>query len=245
MRVSSRAALCWLRTAVDSELVGSRALVQRRPQRDTCTSRLSCQIYSRLCYKRLYSTSSPQREDTRNVPQTHYDFFPTAIPTGPPPTGPFAVDLRALRREFLQLQAKAHPDLAPPERKRQAEALSSRINEAYKTLKNPLLRAQYILAERGIEVAEDAGAEAVGQDTLLEVLEAREEIEEAEKDDQVLALRKVNQGRIEASEEAIAAACSKQDWDGVRKESIKLRYWTNIREALDNWQPGKPVVVQH
>lgn len=243
MRVVSRAALSYLRAAANSDLQVLRGIPSRAfHQRSTPLHRTTAQ---QPLWCRHSSTSPPQREDTRPGARTHYDFFPTAVPSGAPPNGPFEIDLRALRKEFLQLQAKAHPDLAPADKKRQAEALSARINEAYKTLQNPLLRAQYLLSERGIEVQEDAGAEAVGQDTLMEVLEVREEIEEATTDEEVLALREVNETRVRESEGIIATACKEGDWEAVRKESIKLRYWVNIREALENWEPGKPVVLQH
>src|SRR6266498_938137 len=96
------------------------------------------------------STETPQRESL--APQTHFDFFPQTLPSGPPPATPFQIDLPTLRREFLQLQAKTHPDkfpTGPPKAK--AEALSARINEAYKTLTSPLLRAQYLLSLHGID----------------------------------------------------------------------------------------------
>ncbi|KAK8053016.1 hypothetical protein PG996_012317 [Apiospora saccharicola] len=83
------------------------------------------------------------------VPPTHYELFPETFPQGPPPHSAFAVDVPTLRREFLQLQAKAHPDMHPQSHKNRADAASARINEAFKTLTNPLLRAQYLLELAG------------------------------------------------------------------------------------------------
>ncbi|TKX22430.1 J-type co-chaperone JAC1 [Elsinoe australis] len=201
---------------------------------------------------RHFSTGSPRGQDHPTpakeslIPQTFYEYFPITLgPDRIPPKGPFKVDVKALRKEFLQLQAKAHPDLAPQERKRQAEALSARINEAYKTLQNPLLRAQYLLSLRGIDVAEDETAKVEDPELLMEVLETRETIEEAQAEEDLEPLKKSNEGRIEVSEEILGEAFKQDDMDKAKEEAVKLRYWVNIRESIDGWEKGKPVVLVH
>ncbi|KAF2147680.1 Fe-S protein assembly co-chaperone HscB [Myriangium duriaei CBS 260.36] len=180
------------------------------------------------------------------LPQTHYDYFTQTLGADAiPPSGPFGIDIRALRKEFLQLQAKAHPDLAPADRKRQAEALSARINEAYKTLQNPLLRAQYLLSLRGIDVAEDETAKVDDPELLMEVLETRETIEEAQEESDLDPLKETNDTRIQASVEVLDQAFKDDDMDKAKEEAVKLRYWVNIKESIDGWEKGKPVVLIH
>ncbi|KAI5276118.1 Co-chaperone Hsc20 [Aureobasidium subglaciale] len=200
---------------------------------------------------RTLSTSTPRR-DLPNVtaretllPQTHYDLFPSFGPDALPPKGPFTIDLTLLRKEFLQLQAKAHPDLAPQEKKRQAEALSSRINEAYKTLQNPLLRAQYLLEMRGIDVAGDETAKVEDPELLMEVLETREVIEEAATEEELQPLRELNERRVAGSVGVLEEAFKNDDMEAAKEEAVKLRYWINIRECVDAFEPGKPVVMIH
>jgi molecular chaperone HscB len=200
---------------------------------------------------RTISTTVP-RCDTPNVtaretllPQTHYDFFPSLGPDALPPKGPFTLDLTLLRKEFLQLQAKAHPDLAPQEKKRQAEALSARINEAYKTLQNPLLRAQYLLEMRGVDLAGDETAKVEDPELLMEVLETREVIEEATSEEELVPLKEMNERRIAASVGVLEEAFQKDDTKAAAEEAVKLRYWINIRETVDAFEPGKPVVMIH
>jgi molecular chaperone HscB len=180
-----------------------------------------------------------------NPPHTHYEFFPNTLPTGPPPAGPFVIDTRELRKEFLQLQAVAHPDRHPQELKQRAEATSARINEAYKTLQNPLLRAQYLLSLRGIDVAEDETAKVDNPELLMEVLDTREQIESAIEEEEVQELRAVNDERIYKSEEILDEAFRKDDLRKAKEEAVKLRYWINIKESLDAWEKGKPVVLIH
>ncbi|ORY57513.1 Co-chaperone HscB, C-terminal oligomerization domain-containing protein [Pseudomassariella vexata] len=178
-------------------------------------------------------------------PQTYYDIFPLSLPAGPPPDGPFEIDVRALRREFLQLQGKAHPDLHPPSMKARAEAMSARINEAFKTLSSPLLRAQYLLSLQGLDVANDETAKVEDPALLMEVMEAREEVEEAEEESELEALRRRNEERERESEGVLAGCFGEGDWEGAVRECVRLRYWCNIKESIHNWERGKPIILEH
>ncbi|KAI0443349.1 Co-chaperone Hsc20 [Xylaria telfairii] len=179
------------------------------------------------------------------VPQTHYEFFPKTLPDGPPPGGRFAIDVRALRREFLELQAGAHPDLHPAAMKARAQATSARINEAFRTLGSPLARAQYLLAQRGADVANDETAKVEDPALLLLVLETREAIEEAEEEADLAPLAADNDARIADCERALETFFAADDLDAAKAEAVRLRYWVNIRESINNWEKGKPVVLEH
>lgn len=180
-------------------------------------------------------------------PQTHYDLFPETLPQGPPPNGPFPIDTRALRREFLRLQASHHPDFHQhrPDLRTRAEAASSLINDAYRTLSNPLLRAQYLLSLRGVDVAEDEKLKVEEPDLLMLVLEAREEIEDAEEESDLEEPRRLNDERIAQGEKALDDAFAKDDIEAAKREAVRMRYWVNIKDSLDNWEKGKPVVLVH
>lgn len=176
----------------------------------------------------------------------YYTIFPRAIPTGPPPASPFEISVSDLRREFLQLQNVIHPDKYPSgDAKQHAEALSARINEAYRTLADPLQRAQYLLREwHGIDVtAEDASAKhALDPETLIEVMEVQETIEEVgaspEAEAEINSLKKENDVRIGACVNALAGAFDRGDIEGARKECIRLRFWYSVGEGLREWEPG-------
>lgn len=184
------------------------------------------------------------RKDTSR-PQTFYDLFPQSISKGPPPRGPFALDVGVLKKEFLQLQARAHPDRHPPEAKHRAEATSAHINEAYKTLQSPLLRAQYLLSLKGIDVANDERAKVEDPELLMDVLDAREQIEEAEEEEQLSSLKEINDARIQESLGALERAFQADDMVTAKDETTRLRYWMNIKASLDDWEKGKPVVLGH
>ncbi|KAB5581047.1 hypothetical protein GE09DRAFT_460831 [Coniochaeta sp. 2T2.1] len=199
-------------------------------------------------------TTSPSLSGTpRPSPPSYYALFPLTLPDGPPPAGPFHIDVRQLRREFLRLQAASHPDFhahasASATDRRRAEATSALINGAFKTLSNPLLRAQYLLHEQyGLDLAGDeAGSIAsVEEDVLHEVLEAREVIEEAEEEGDLIGLREENEERIRREEGVIERGFREGDLEGLKKAVVRLRYWVNIRESVDGWERGKGVVLEH
>lgn len=176
---------------------------------------------------------------------SHYDVFPATLSKGAPPHGPFVIDTRQLRKEFLQLQARAHPDRHQGVDKARAEGTSAMINEAYKTLQTPLLRAQYLLSLRGIDVAEDETAKVEDPDLLMEVLEVREAIEAAGQESDLEEMKISNDARIAESEGILDEAFTSDDIEMAKSEAVKLRYWTNIKESLNAWEKGKPVVLVH
>lgn len=211
--------------------------------------------------------ASTQRPKTEYTPLPYYALFPQTLPEGPPPTGPFYIDARALRREFLQLQAASHPDFhhsaAGPSpstaetdqspshssSRRKAEALSSHINSAYKTLSDPLSRAQYLLAERyGVDLAGDEASRLTGPpdpSLLIEVLHARETIEDAASEKDLDDVRAENEERIDRCLAGLAEAFAAEDLAAAVRETVRLRYWVNIRESIQNWEEGKPIVLEH
>ncbi len=80
---------------------------------------------------------------------------------------------------------------------------------------------------------------------LTEVLEAREAIEGAGGEGELEGMRVENEARIVASEGVLEEAFRRDDVEVAKAEAIKLRYWVNIKESLDAWEKGKPVVLVH
>lgn len=80
---------------------------------------------------------------------------------------------------------------------------------------------------------------------LMEVLEAREQIEEAEQEGDLMEMRDTNEERIGRSVKEIERCFKEDDLQGAKSESVKLRYWVNIKESIENWEKGVPVVLNH
>ncbi|HHF0502742.1 MULTISPECIES: co-chaperone HscB [Vibrio diabolicus subgroup] len=92
----------------------------------------------------------------------------------------FKLDGSLLSSQFRELQKRFHPDnfATGSERDRlMAVQKAAQINDAYQVLKNPISRAEYILAEQGVEIR---GEQQTMQDPmfLMEQMELREELEE-------------------------------------------------------------------
>jgi molecular chaperone HscB len=79
----------------------------------------------------------------------------------------------------------------------------------------------------------------------MEVLDTREQIETAHEEEELQELRAVNDERIAKSEEILDEAFRRDDLGRAKGEAVKLRYWINIKESLDAWERGKPVVLIH
>jgi len=104
------------------------------------------------------------------------------------------IDLTALEKSFYELSRRLHPDrFAAKSAEEQAAALgeSSRLNDAYRTLKDPIARTEYLLKLEGVEMEEQSksateAARATGtakkqivpEDLLEEAFELNMQLEE-------------------------------------------------------------------
>ncbi|KAF9509355.1 hypothetical protein BS47DRAFT_1365327 [Hydnum rufescens UP504] len=116
----------------------------------------------------------------------------------------------------------------------EAGTQSAHINKAYETLLSPLKRAEYLLSLRGLEIGETAKLEGNvdgQQDFIIEVMEAREELEEARSEEEIAEVRRRNKDRINLEVQAIEKAFAREDYDSALKSSIRLRYWEGIESA--------------
>jgi molecular chaperone HscB len=71
------------------------------------------------------------------------------------------LDTTGLEKSFYTLSRKLHPDRfasRPPAEQEAALAQSSLLNDAYRTLKDPILRTQYLLTLEGVELEEQSKA---------------------------------------------------------------------------------------
>ncbi len=69
------------------------------------------------------------------------------------------IDVPALEKQFYSLSRKLHPDRfasKPVAEQEAALAQSSLLNDAYRTLKDPIARTQYLLTQEGVELEEQS-----------------------------------------------------------------------------------------
>ena len=121
------------------------------------------------------------------VPTDYFSFF--GLPRK------LHVDTAALEREFYKLSRKLHPDLyARGASKEQEWSLekSSQLNDAYRTLRDPIARTEYLLKLEGVHLEEQSKAatdkarqtgqekkQVIPPELLEEVFELNMQLEEA------------------------------------------------------------------
>src|ERR1043165_209616 len=87
------------------------------------------------------------------------------------------IDLAALEKTFHELSRKYHPDYfstASPAEKTQAVRMTALLNDAYRTLRHPVRRVEYLLSLYGLK----SDGSKVPQSLLMEVFEINEQLEE-------------------------------------------------------------------
>src|ERR1700682_856988 len=160
------------------------------------------------------------------------------------------VDVAALERDFYELSRKLHPDLnARADGKEQEWILeqSSLVNDAYRTLKDPIKRTQYLLLLEGVELEEQSKtatdqARATGEtkkqivppDLLEEVFELNMQLEE-------LRMQK----KMGEAEPALIEEIGKQKLELEEKQELLLRElqyrWKMWDGMIQREQNGQPV----
>jgi molecular chaperone HscB len=96
------------------------------------------------------------------------------------------VDKADLEQRYRALSRQCHPDYfhnAPPAERRASLERSSYLNDAYRTLKNPISRIEYLLKLEGVANASVGDNRAAPPPSLLEeVFALNEELEEIRAD---------------------------------------------------------------
>ena len=113
---------------------------------------------------------------------------------------------------------------------------AAQINDAYQVLKNPISRAEYILAEQGVEIR---GEQQTMQDPmfLMEQMELREELEEiADKSDPESALFDFDSKVSKMYKQHLASVEQELD-DGLWAEAAdrvrKLKFIAKLKNEIE------------
>lgn len=94
----------------------------------------------------------------------------------------FRLSQEDLEHHWKVASSQVHPDkfaTASPAEKRMAMQWSTRINEAYATLKDPLKRATYICQLQGVSIDAETNT-AMSAEFLMKQMQWRESLEEAQ-----------------------------------------------------------------
>jgi len=162
---------------------------------------------------------------------THFDIM--GLPTN------FDVSAADVEDAYKVLQRQLHPDKhvnAGAESLGLAEAHSARVNEAVAVLRSPLRRAAYWMELKGVKVLEEE-QRMEDMETMMEVMEASEEIDSARTQQQVDGLAEKNAAKVVSVETELSLAVAAEDWTKARGIIERLQMLTRLGERMRDWRP--------
>ena len=152
----------------------------------------------------------------------------------------FALDQAGLRERFRDLQRRYHPDnyaSASEVDKRVSAQYAAHINQAFTTLKDPVLRARYILSLHGVDPGEDTHMDA---DFLMAQMELREQLEAARAGGAVDALMKLADQvdrEYDARTEGLAGPLDEPDRAALEEAGRlvrELQFFDRLRQEIED-----------
>jgi molecular chaperone HscB len=148
----------------------------------------------------------------------------------------FSLDVEALQRAYREIQSRVHPDRfahAGDAERRAAMQWTTRVNEAFQALKNPVTRASHLLALRGVDVAFETNT-AMPPEFLMQQMELREALEEARDAAALSALEKNLSIERRNLERQIADAIDlKKDYPAAAGLVRKLQFLEKLDAEID------------
>ena len=159
---------------------------------------------------------------------SHFDLFGLAPA--------YALESEALERSYREIQSRVHPDRfahAGDAERRASLQWTTRVNEAYRTLKNPVQRAKHLLELHGVDVAFETNTAMPG-DFLAQQMELRESLEQAKNVAALDELRKNLRAESRSLEKAIAEAIdARKDYASAAGLVRKLQFLDKLDAEID------------
>jgi molecular chaperone HscB len=161
--------------------------------------------------------------------QNHFDLF------GLSPI--YSIEGEALERSYREIQSKVHPDRfahAGDAERRASLQWTTRVNEAYRTLKDPVQRARHLLELHGVDVAFETNT-AMPPEFLMQQMELRESLEEAKTPASLDEMRKrLRQNKTELQKQIAEALDTRKDYAGAAGLVRKLQFLDRLDEEIDS-----------
>jgi molecular chaperone HscB len=139
----------------------------------------------------------------------------------------FDLDEQTLEAHWKDRASAVHPDRFPdsnPAQKRVALQWSAQVNEAYRVLKNPLRRAQY-LCERAGHPAQGDGSVSMSPDFLMQQMQWREALEELQAQGNALQVTMLGED-IQTYQTKLQSKT---------REFMKQARWEEVSQCIHEW----------
>jgi molecular chaperone HscB len=185
------------------------------------TERQSCDFFCRNCHS-LLPISVSDYFALFNQPKT------------------FDIDTSLLDTTYRAYQLQVHPDRffrSPAREAQTADSVSQCVNEGYKTLSDPIRRAEYLLKLFKLQTVPD-----VPPDFLMDVMDIQEAVAEANDPKKLTQLRNHVLKMLGAEKDRLALALR---IDGgkiampkqVGESLAKMKYLSRVRDAINEKLP--------
>ncbi len=151
----------------------------------------------------------------------------------------FDIDTDSLEQNYRTLAARFHPDRfasASAFEQKQAVMMSSTINEAYRTLKNPTDRAAYLLRQQGID-ADAPEHTSFAPEFLMQQMEWRETLAEARGGQDQTALPALDKEISGAQQELwrdLREAFRRQQYEDAAQLVRQGRFLDKLKKEISN-----------
>ena len=151
----------------------------------------------------------------------------------------FDIDAENLEQTYRALAARFHPDKfasASAFEQKQAVMMSSTINDAYRTLKNPTDRAAYLLRQQGID-ADAPEHTSFAPEFLMQQMEWRETLAEARGGQDQTALPALDKEISGAQQELwwdLREAFRRQQYEDAAQLVRQGRFLDKLKKEISN-----------
>ncbi|CAI8602329.1 unnamed protein product [Vicia faba] len=138
-----------------------------------------------------------------------------------------------LEGKYKEWQKKLHPDLVHSKSQKEkdfAAEQSARVIDAYHTLSKPLSRAIYMLKLDGAEIDEEQTI--YDAELLAEIMEIREEVEEATNSEALNHIRSQMQEKLQNWSNAFADAFERRDFEEAKNVIKRMTYYSRVIEEV-------------
>jgi molecular chaperone HscB len=145
----------------------------------------------------------------------------------------FVVDLADLQRRYFDLQRRLHPDRfagKSPRERAASQQQAAALNQAYEILKDPLARAGELLRLAGCEVRFEGQGTVDDPELLMEAMEMREALAEAETAAAADLVRARAEADVAACRDDLATAFAANDLDDAGRLALRLRYLEKLAD---------------
>jgi molecular chaperone HscB len=149
-----------------------------------------------------------------------------------------SLDADDLKRRFYERSRQWHPDKfsrASADEQEKALEMTAVLNDAFRTLRDPVARAEYFLKEKGFELSKEAPPELLEE--VFELNMALEELKEGDESarPQLIEARDRFVAMRDSIDQSLAATT---DLEEVRALLNRRRYIKNLIREVENVLPN-------